>query len=204
LFFPFFIGLIFLLDGIEIGGLLLEEAPLVTYWHLGDICQNQILPLRGVVQDAPKVDVGWNDLQVREANLTLKLDNVAMRMIGVRNCQFSSNIIGESILLHSWIEIDADCLWLPRWIKRFAFTVLDDLTWQQCEPFRGATEWWINTESDGGWQWSCVPELQGLINWHRCNPLLPEILEFKLVVVEFGIEFKAWGNKVSSDVSIEG
>lgn len=45
-----FLGrLVLLLDCVEAGRFLLEEAPFIAHWHLGDVGENKVLSLRGIV-----------------------------------------------------------------------------------------------------------------------------------------------------------
>lgn len=94
----------------------------------------------------------------------MELNYITMRMVGVGDGKLTGDVVRESVLLHSWIEVNADCLWLS--LKRDAFAVDDFFSWHQGEPFCGTAEWWVNAEGDGGRKWSCISQAQGLVDWH--------------------------------------
>ena len=53
----------------------------------------------------------------------MELNYITMRMVGVGDGKLTGDVVRESVLLHSWIEVNADCLWLS--LKRDAFAVDD-------------------------------------------------------------------------------
>jgi len=181
----FLFRLVLLLDCIEARRVFLQEAPLVAYWHLRDVGQHEVLPLGRVVQDAAKVNVGWDDLQVGEADLTLERHNISMRMVCMRNGQLAGDVVRQSILLHAWIEVDAD-----------GFGVLAG----ERQLISGATEWLVDLESDCCWQGAGVRETQRLGDRHRGDALLPEVFELKALLAEA----QAGSDELASDSWTEG
>ena len=102
----------------------------------------------------------------------------------MRNGQLPRDVIGEPILLHAGIKIDADGLWLP--IRESQF-------------LGGAAEGWINPQGDRGRQGTRISQGQCLINRHRGNTFFPQIFEVEAWVVEA----QAGGYEFAGDVGIK-
>lgn len=105
------LALLFLLTLIELfsfvnDGDVFEEGPFVGHGHFRNVGQDEVLLLAGVVEDAAEVDLGGLNLQVGEADLTLKLDVLLVWVTLMRNHKFSINMVTNTVLLHSRIKIN--------------------------------------------------------------------------------------------------
>ena len=76
-------------NSIKSSNLLLKEAPVISDRHLGYVGQSEILLFRGVIQYATKINVGRDYLQVWEADFTLQMNQILLRMANVTDVQLT-------------------------------------------------------------------------------------------------------------------
>ena len=75
---------------------------------MGDVGQNQVLFLTCVIQNAAEVNLWRQDLQVRETDFSLQLDDVLVWMAFVGNDEFAIDVVTHSVLLHARIKFNVD------------------------------------------------------------------------------------------------
>ena len=165
-------------------GCVFEEAPFVSDVHLGDVGQHQVLLLAGVVEDASEVDLWRQDLQVREADLSLEEHDVLVRVAFVGNSKLSVDVIRHSVLLHAWVELDLNFI-----LSVFLKSHLLDF----------AVERWFNLQAEGSLERSSVLDGQLLGDRLNLSVLFPEIFELELGLVEL----QGWSDEGTEDVRVK-
>lgn len=158
-----------------------KEAPFVSNCHFGDVGQNEILFLAGVIEDAAKVDSCGKYLEVGKADLTLKKDSVLVRMTIMGDCHLAVYVVAHTILLHTWIEFNLHSVTSIL----FKHNLLDR-----------ATKGWVNLQPNRCDKRARILDSKVSRDRHRWNALFPQILEIKLRIVKL----QRWRNKVACNV----
>ena len=122
-------------------GRVFKETPLVRNRHFRDVSQDKVLLLAGVVENASEVDLGGQDLQVREANLSREWHEVLVRMTFMRDHKLAVDGVRDSVLLRAGIELDSN-------------GVLVVLLQSEC--LNGAAEGRFNLQAEGRLQGASV------------------------------------------------